>query len=67
MTAFLSRLLEINSVLNTTIKNVCIFQADLTKTYSYLIDVFWGTSKVISRPPAELLELAFPQATSGII
>lgn len=33
--------------------------------FSYLTDVFCGTSKVTRRPPAELLELAFPQAISG--
>lgn len=34
---------------------------------SYFIDVFCGTSEKIRRPPPELLELAFPQATSGSI
>jgi hypothetical protein len=32
---------------------------------TYFTEVFCGTSKDTRRPPAELLELAFPQATSG--
>lgn len=32
---------------------------------SYLTEVFCGTSKDTRRPPAELLELASPQAISG--
>ena len=33
--------------------------------FSYLTEVFCGTSKDTRRPPAELLALAFPQAMSG--
>lgn len=45
-------------------KKLCFVTYD---KYSYFIEVFCGTSKEISRPPAEVLELAFPQATSGVI